>query len=184
MPARFRSTTARPASNAAPAGIAAGEGGPFETEHKVPISRGGKWGANIVDACASCNHLKGRLTVDEFRRALAVRLGVTEVVFAGEAGEGRPATPITSVRSLGADREVVRVDPLAGDRLSRAVRFLRTMGRTGFTAKDAVTEAVHAWCDGLASRYLGPGEDFPADGGAPSLFGDESEGQERILRPG
>ena len=65
-----------------------GGGGPFETEHKVPISRGGKWGANIVDACASCNHLKGRLTVDEFRRALAVRLGVTEVVFAGEAGEG------------------------------------------------------------------------------------------------
>jgi hypothetical protein len=67
---------------------------------------------------------------------------------------------------------------------NRTVRFLRTMGRTGFTAKDAVTEAVHAWCDGLATRYLGPGEDFPADGGAPSLFGDESEGQERILRPG
>jgi hypothetical protein len=29
-----------------------------------------------------------RLTVHEFRRALAVRLGVAEVVFAGEAGEG------------------------------------------------------------------------------------------------
>jgi hypothetical protein len=158
--------------------------GPFETEHQLPVSRGGKWGANVVDACASCNHLKGRLTVDEFRRALAVRLGVPEVVFAGEAGEGRPVTPITSVRSLGADREVVRVDPLAGDRLSRAVRFLRTMGRTGFTAKDAATEAVHAWCDALAARYLGPGEDFPADGGAPSLFGDDSEGQNRILRPG
>jgi 5-methylcytosine-specific restriction endonuclease McrA len=65
--------------------------GPFETEHQVPVSRGGKWGANIVDACASCNHLKGRLTVDEFRRALAVRLGVAEVVFAGEAGEGPPS---------------------------------------------------------------------------------------------
>jgi hypothetical protein len=62
--------------------------GPFETEHQVPVSRGGKWGANVVDACASCNHLKGRLTVEEFRRALAVRLGVTEVVFAGEAGRG------------------------------------------------------------------------------------------------
>src|SRR5437762_12375737 len=108
--------------------------GPFETEHQVPVSRGGKWGSNVVDACASCNRLKGRLTVDEFRRALAVRLGVPEVVFAGEVGEGEPATPIRSIRSLGADREVVRVDPLAGDRLSRAVRFLRTMGRPSFTA--------------------------------------------------
>jgi hypothetical protein len=111
--------------------------GPFETKHEVPVSRGGKWGANVVDACASCNHLKGRLTVDEFRRALAVRLGIAEVTFAGEAGE-RPATPIRSIRSLGADREVVRVDPMAGVRLSRAVRFLRTLGRPGFTAKDAV----------------------------------------------
>lgn len=158
--------------------------GPFETEHQVPVSRGGKWGANIVDACSSCNHLKGRLTVDEFRRALAVRLGLTEVVFAGEAGEGSPATPITSVRSLGADREVVRVDPWAADRLGRAVRFLRTMGRTGRTAKDAVTEAVHRWCDDLAATHLRPGEDFPADGGTPSLFGHEGESQDQILRPG
>jgi HNH endonuclease len=158
--------------------------GPFETEHQVPVSRGGKWGANVVDACASCNHLKGRLTVDEFRRALAVRLGVPEVTFAGEAGEGRPGTPIRSVRSLGADREVVRVDPLAGDRLSRAVRLLRTMGRPGFTAKDAATEAIQRWCDELAAKYLNPGEDFPADGGAPSLFGDDGGVQSPILQPG
>jgi hypothetical protein len=64
------------------------------------------------------------------------------------------------------------------------VRLLRTMGRTGLTAKDAVSEAIHAWCDELAEKYLGPGEDFPADGGAPTLFGDHSEGQDRILRPG
>jgi hypothetical protein len=149
--------------------------GPFETEHQVPVSRGGKWGANVVDACASCNHLKGRLTVDEFCFALAVRLGVPEVIFAGEAGEGRSATPIRSVRSLGADREVVRVDPLAGERLSRAVRFLRTVGRPGFTAKDAVSDAIHRWCDELATKYLERGEDFPADGGAPSLFGDDTD---------
>jgi hypothetical protein len=158
--------------------------GPFEFEHQVPVSRGGKWGANVVYACASCNHLKGRLTVDEFRKALAVRLGVPEVVFAGEAGEGRPATPISSIRSLGADREVVRVDPVAADRLSRAVRFLRTTGRTSLTAKDAVSEAIHRWCDELAGKHLGPGEDFPADGGAPSLFGDGGEEQSPILQPG
>ena len=64
------------------------------------------------------------------------------------------------------------------------MRLLRTMGRTGLTAKDAVSEAIHAWCDELAEKYLGPGEDFPADGGAPTLFGDDSEGQDRILRPG
>ena len=58
------------------------------------------------------------------------------------------------------------------------------MGRTGFTAKDAATEAIHRWCDELAISYLGPGEDFPADGGAPSLFGDDAEAQDRILRPG
>src|SRR5215213_8089252 len=161
-----------------------GVDGPFETEHQVPVSRGGKWGTNIVDSCASCNHLKGRLTVDEFRRALAVRLGVTEVVFAGEAGEWRPATPITSVRSLGADREVVRVDPLAGDRLSRAVRLLRRMGKPSLTSKDAVTEAVQRWCDELATKYLKPGEDFPADGGAPALFGEDEEEQAPILQPG
>jgi hypothetical protein len=158
--------------------------GPFETEHQVPVSRGGKWGANVVDACASCNHLKGRLTVDEFRRALSVRLGVPEVVFAGEAGEGSQATPISSIRSLGADREVVRVDPVAGDRLSRAVRFLRRMGRPSLTSKDAATEAVDRWCDELASRCLEPGEDFPADGGAPSLFGEDGGEQGPILQPG
>jgi hypothetical protein len=35
----------------------------------------------------------------------------------------------------------------------------------------------------LAGKYLPPGEDFPADGGAPSLLGDD-EIQERILQPG
>jgi hypothetical protein len=161
-----------------------GREGPFEAEHQVPVSRGGKWGANVVAACASCNHLKGRLTVNEFRRALAVRLGVPEVTFAGEAGKGRPATAIRSIRSLGADREVVRVDPVAGDRLSRAVRFLRTMGRPNFTAKDAATDAVQRWCDELATKYLDAGEDFPADGGALSLFGGEQEDQSPILQPG
>jgi hypothetical protein len=145
----------------------------------VPISRGGKWRGNVVEACAPCNHLKGRLTVEEFRRALALRLGVPEVTFAGEAGEGRPATPIRAVRSLGADREVVRVDPVAGDRLSRAVRFLRTTGRPSLTVKDAATDAIHCWCDDLAARHLEPGEDFPADGGAPTLFGSDEDDRAR-----
>jgi hypothetical protein len=58
------------------------------------------------------------------------------------------------------------------------------MGRPGFTAKDAVTEAVHCWCDELAARYLGPGEDFPTDGGAASLFGNGGGERDQILQPG
>jgi hypothetical protein len=78
----------------------------------------------------------------------------------------------------------VRVDPVAADRLGRAVRFLRRMGRTSLTAKSAATEAIHHWCDELAGKYLGPDEDFPADGGAPALFGAGEEEQTQILRPG
>jgi hypothetical protein len=58
------------------------------------------------------------------------------------------------------------------------------MGRPSFTAKDAVTDAIHRWCDELAAKYLGPGEDFPADGGAPALFGDDGGEQSTILQPG
>jgi 5-methylcytosine-specific restriction endonuclease McrA len=41
--------------------------GQFETEHRVPVSRGGKWRGNVVWACADCNHLNGSLTAEEFR---------------------------------------------------------------------------------------------------------------------
>jgi hypothetical protein len=58
------------------------------------------------------------------------------------------------------------------------------MGRTSLTAKDAVSEAIHRWCDELAAKHLGPREDFPADGGTPSLFGDGGEEQSPILQPG
>lgn len=55
--------------------------GPWEREHQIPVSRGGGAGTNIVHACARCNHLKGKLTIDEFRDALALRLGLVEVIF-------------------------------------------------------------------------------------------------------
>jgi hypothetical protein len=58
------------------------------------------------------------------------------------------------------------------------------MGRPGLTSKDAVTEAVQRWCDELATKYLKPGEDFPADGGAPALFGEDQGEQAPILQPG
>ena len=74
--------------------------GAFENEHQRPVSRGGRYRDNLVRSCAACNHLKGKLTLEEFRTALERRLGVSPVVFAGEAEPGRPATPIGSVRSL------------------------------------------------------------------------------------
>ncbi len=76
-------------------------------------------------------------------------------------------------------------EPLTGDRLSRAVLFLRSAGgMPTMTAKAAAPEAIVAWLDGLASARMG-GSDFPADGGVPSLF-DEGEPVEQrpILRPG
>jgi hypothetical protein len=131
-----------------------------------------------------CNSLKGSCTVEEFRQALAVRLGRV-VVFAAEATEDQPATEFRSVRSLGADREVVRIDPLTGDRLSRAVLFLRSAGGLPtMTAKAAATEAIDAWLDRLSSARLG-GADFPADGGVPNLFDEAEQVEQRpILRPG
>jgi hypothetical protein len=100
----------------------------------VPVSRGGKWRGNVVWACADCNHLKGSLTAEGFRLALEARLG-TVVVFAGEADEEHPATLIRSVRSLGAGRGVIRVDPVAAERLRRAVLFVRSVGgRPSLTA--------------------------------------------------
>jgi hypothetical protein len=95
-----------------------------------------------------------------------------------------PATPIRSIRSLGADREVVRIDPVVGDRLSRAVRFLRTMGWTNLTAKAAATQAIDRWCSDAAAKHLDPGKDFPADGGMPTLFEDTELERSVILRPG
>lgn len=35
-------------------------------DHKIPVSRGGKEGNNIVGACSMCNTLKACLTVEEF----------------------------------------------------------------------------------------------------------------------
>jgi hypothetical protein len=42
--------------------------------------------------------------------------------------EEHPALLIRSVRSLGVGREVIRVDPVAGERLRRAVLFVRSVG--------------------------------------------------------
>jgi hypothetical protein len=108
--------------------------GPFEREHQLPVSRGGgEAGATtLVWADARCNALKGPLDAEEFREGLAERLGLdpTQVVFAGEATPERPATGLQAVRSLQADRSVVRLDPVAGDELNKAWRWLRTHFRT------------------------------------------------------
>lgn len=40
-------------------------------DHDLPVSRGGgNWKANLVMACAKCNHEKGDMTGDEYRATL------------------------------------------------------------------------------------------------------------------
>jgi HNH endonuclease len=152
--------------------------GAFENEHQRPVSRGGRYGDNLVRACAACNHLKGKLTLEEFRTALERRLGVSPVVFAGEAEPGHPATPIDSVRSLAGTPDVVKLDPLVGERLDRALTWLARRGR-GATRKDAVSAAVSAFLDDLAAAEL-DGDDFPEDAVLPF----EGFGPEPIFRQG
>jgi 5-methylcytosine-specific restriction endonuclease McrA len=38
----------------------------FTKDHKVPISKGGRAGANLVLACGRCNSAKGSMSIDEF----------------------------------------------------------------------------------------------------------------------
>ena len=103
--------------------------GPWESDHQVPVSRGGPGGDNVVRACKPCNHLKGKLTLEEFRTALERRLGVsTAVVFAGEATPESPATPIASVRTLASTQVVVKLDPVVAERLDRALTWLAAAG--------------------------------------------------------
>jgi hypothetical protein len=149
----------------------------WEREHQTPVSRGGASGP-VVRSCGPCNHLKGKLTLEEFRAALERRLGASVVIFAGEAEPDRPATPISSVRSLAATPDVVKLDPLTGERLDRALAWLRARGR-GVTRKDAVSAAVDAWLDNLATTEL-DGADFPEEAVLP-LEGLESA---PLFRPG
>ncbi|MFZ0226553.1 MAG: hypothetical protein WAL41_06355 [Mycobacterium sp.] len=149
----------------------------WEREHQTPVSRGGATGP-VVRSCGPCNHLKGKLTLEEFRSALQRRLGADAVVFAGEARPDLPATTIASVRSLASTPDVVKLDPLTGDRLDRALAWLRARGR-GVTRKDAVSAAVEAWLDDLAAAEL-DGADFPEDAVLPF----EGFGPEPIFRPG
>lgn len=138
-------------------------GGPWESDHQVPVSRGGPGGANVVRACKPCNHLKGKLTLEEFRSALERRLGVsTAVVFAGEATPESPATPITTVRSLASTQVVVKLDPVVAERLDRALTWIARRGRGQLTRKDAVSAAVATWLDELADAEL-DGADFPSE---------------------
>ena len=153
--------------------------GPLEREHQTPVSRGGVAGGNVVRACLPCNHLKGKLTLEEFRTALELRLGVSPLVFAGEATPEIPATPIADVRSLAGTQAVVKLDPVVAERLDRALLWLGRRGRGRQTRKDAVSAAVTAWLDDLAASEL-DGADFPADAVLPF----EEFEPPPIVRPG
>ena len=114
----------------------------------------------MVWADARCNALKGPLDAEEFREGLAERLGVdpAQVVFAGEATPERPATRLHAVRSLQADRSVVRIDPIAGEELNRAWRWLRAAVDPQLTKRDVATEAILAQLAELRARYVGEDE--------------------------
>lgn len=136
-------------------------GGPFQTEHQQPISRGGRHGATVT-SCGRCNALKGPLDIEEFRLGLAERLGidVAGVVFAGEATDLRPATRIAGIRSLAADRSVTRIDPAVGEELDRAWRYLRATGDSRLSRKELASEGIAAHLDVLREN-LGLGEEWP-----------------------
>jgi hypothetical protein len=153
--------------------------GAFESEHQVPVSRGGPGGSNVVRSCKPCNHLKGKLTLEEFRSALELRLGASPLVFAGEATPESPATPIRSVRSLAGTQAVVKLDPVVADRLDRALIWLQRRGRGRLARKDAVSAAVAGWLDELADAEL-DGADFPAELVLPF----EELASPPIVRPG
>jgi hypothetical protein len=125
----------------------------------------------VVWADARCNALKGPLDGEEFREGLAERLGLdpTEVVFAGEATPERPATSLQGVRSLQADRSVVRLDPAAGEELTRAWRWLRAALDPRFTKRDLATEVITQHLGDLRARYVGEDEEWPDP--LPCLFG-------------
>lgn len=60
-------------------------------EHKLPLSRGGPDTLdNLVAACRGCNHRKGSLTLDEFRR-------VRGSLFYGEGGTAVDVVPQLSL---------------------------------------------------------------------------------------
>jgi hypothetical protein len=61
-------------------------------DHKIPRSKGGQRGANLVPACHRCNQMKGDLTVEQFTQRMKLILWVLEskdkskkVIQAGES---------------------------------------------------------------------------------------------------
>lgn len=150
----------------------------FEHDHQLPVSRGGSNGANLVRACAPCNDLKGPLQLEEYRQGLAERLGIdtASLVFAGEATAQRPATPMMdAVRSLEADRCVVRLAPTAKLQLEQALRFLRSVLSPTLTQRDLATAAVVEHLDRLRRQYLDDDDATSWPNPAPGLFGDDDE---------
>jgi hypothetical protein len=76
--------------------------------------------------------------------------------------------------------------PLPDSSYARAQRHsvaLAGGGRPSLAAKDAASAAIDQWCDAVADQYL-RGDEFPADGGVPTLFGDDDDPAPPILRPG
>lgn len=59
----------------------------LEVEHRNPLAVGGSSDdSNLSIACRRCNKTKNSQTVEEFRKLVALRLGVKTIRFFGESG--------------------------------------------------------------------------------------------------
>jgi hypothetical protein len=76
-----------------------------------------------------------------------------------------------AIRSLEADRSVVRLAPAAKVELEQALRFLRGVVSPGLTQRDLATAAVAEHLAGLRARYVGEAHTTWPDP-SPGLFGD------------
>ena len=65
-------------------------------DHKIPYSRGGRDGPNLVPACHRCNQMKGDLTVEEFIDRLKVILWALESKKVIQAGKDVLRYPVAA----------------------------------------------------------------------------------------
>jgi HNH endonuclease len=138
----------------------------WERDHQLPITRGGI-GDDLVRACRGCNRLKGRNTVEEFRRRLEAILK-RPVIFAGEAGLGESHTcDMAAVRQVLVSQTVIRFRGLLAEEIKDAWYYLRTHGLPSITVLEIAERGVTLALAELAAAHHG-GDPFPARPDHPS----------------
>ncbi len=87
----------------------------------------------------------------------------------------KPAGRIASVRSLGADQAVVRLDPAVGEELEAAWRYLRSTGRPRVTRRDLASAGIANYLAALRDELV-DGEPWPE----PNLTLFDAEERSRV----